>query len=342
MKNSSDSSSSSKRSAFTLVELLVVIAIIGILVGMLLPAVQSVREAARRTQCLNNIKQLGLATLNYESTRGKFPPGVLGPALKGQILQGEGPQQTGALCQVLPFMEQSNVAQLIEPNLSPNRFGDDGHGNGSWLNFDPTGSGIFNTRLASQSKIPSFECTSDGTSQVRVVTVSFYNDFINVDYRDNDIFGIGFGVTNYSPVGGVAGEVTGESQITNAAQWAGHNGIFGNRSKNTFADIKDGSSNTFLFGEVAGQPIALLSRSSVAHSWIGALNIPMFNWNYDRSGLSDSALGGRDLHVYNSYHPGVVNFALGDGSVKAIPKETDVTTMYRLSAMRDGQPVSLD
>ena len=68
----------------------------------------------------------------------------------------------------------------------------------------------------------------------------------------------------------------------------------------------------------------------------------MIDWNYDRTGLSVRALGGRDLHVYNSYHPGVVNFARGDGSVDSISKDTDVTTMYRLAAMKDGRVVSLD
>ena len=335
---SNDMKNSSKRNAFTLVELLVVIAIIGILIGMLLPAVQAVREAARRTQCMNNIRQIALATLNYESAHGRFPPGVLGPALAGQNLTGAGPQQMGAVCLTLPFLEQSNVDNLVEPNSSPDRLGDDGHGNGSWLNFDPTGDGRFNTRLASQAKVPSFQCPSDGTDPTVVVTVSFYNDFINRDFRDDNIFGLSFGTTNYSPVGGVAGDVTGSDALH--SQWIGYNGIFGNRSKTTFGQISDGSSNTLLYGEIAGQQVALVSRVPVAHCWIGAINIPMINWNYDRTGLSDSALGGRDLHVYTSYHPGAVNFARGDGSAGSISDDTDLTTMYRLAAMKDGNVVT--
>ncbi len=333
----------SNRGAFTLVELLVVIAIIGILVGMLLPAVQSVREAARRMSCANNIRQVALATLSFESANGRFPPGILGPELPLQNnLPGEDPQQLGVFPQILSFMEQDNLAQLVEPNLSPDRLGDDGNGNGSWLNFDPTGSMLFNTRLASQSQIPSLKCPSDNTNPEQVVTVSFYNDSINRDLRDDDVFGVSFGATNYSPVGGVVGEATSATPITGAAQWAGYNGILGNRSETRFGEILDGSTNTLLFGEIAGQPIALFSEVSVGHAWIGAINIPMIDWNYDRTGLAVRALGGRDLHVYSSYHTGVVNFALGDGSVVSLSDATDLITMYRLSAMNDGNVVSLD
>ena len=328
-----------KRNAFTLVELLVVIAIIGILIAMLLPAVQAVREAARRTQCVNNIKQVALASLNYESAFQRFPPGVLGPELPSQNLTGEGPQFVGVFCQLLPYMELNNVADLIEISLSPDALGDDGDvaggsENGSWPNFALT-EGEFNTRLASQSQIPSFECPSDDTDPVRLYTRRFWNDNGNPELRDDDEFNLGYGVTNYSPIGGVSGEIT-------TGEWSNHNGIFGNRSKTTFGQITDGTSNTLLFGEIAGQPLALSSQVSVSYAWIGAINIRMLGWKFDRAGLTDSQIGSRYLDKYNSYHTGVVNFALADGSVTTISEDADLTTMYNLSAMRDGNVTFLE
>ena len=326
-----------KRKAFTLVELLVVIAIIGILIAMLLPAVQAVREAARRTQCLNNIKQVALASMSYESAFQRFPPGLLGPGLSGQNLSGSGgPQAVGVLCQVLPYMELNNVADLVEVNLSADSL------DGSWRNFDPAGDSTFNTRLASQSRIPSFECPSDDTDPVQVVTVRFHNDFFNPDLKPADEFGLDYGLTNYSPIAGVLGSATSATGITDGAQWAGFNGIFTNRSKTTFGNITDGSSNTLLFGEIAGQPLALVSEVAVGYSWMGAVNLSMIGWEFDRTGLSPRAIGNRYLDKYNSYHTGVVNFARGDGSVTTIPQSTDVITMYHLSAMRDGNVVSFD
>ena len=103
---------SKHRSAFTLVELLVVIAIIGILVGMLLPAVQAVREAARRSKCQNHLKQLGLAALNFESAQMAFPPGVVDD---NDDLQDA--LHTGWVF-LLPYMEQNNVADQYDMNQS--------------------------------------------------------------------------------------------------------------------------------------------------------------------------------------------------------------------------------
>ena len=117
-----------RRLAFTLVELLVVIAIIGILVGLLLPAVQAAREAARRMQCSNNMKQIGLAVMNFESAYKQIPPGPFDgdPRLTGMVYNEPiGSYESGTTCcnaaspngwsqwfKILPFMEQTNVYNL--------------------------------------------------------------------------------------------------------------------------------------------------------------------------------------------------------------------------------------
>ena len=336
--------SSFKRMAFTLVELLVVIAIIGILIAMLLPAVQAVREAARRTQCLNNIKQVALASLNYEAALGRFPPGVLGNnTTSGGI--GENTQSVGVFCYLLPYMEFNNVADLIEVNLNPDIVAP------AWDNFDPAGDMTFNTRLASQTRIPSFECPSDDTEPDLIID-SHYHGSLNAHdtSRDNFEFNIRHGLTNYSAIGGVLGTITIDTTLAfrdgPGSQWVGYNGIFFNRSKTTFGEISDGSSNTLLFGEIAGQSgVGSNNPQTHGYAWIAAINLSMIGWEFDRntsSGapLSPSALSNRYLDKYNSYHPGVVNFARGDGSVISIPQSTDTTTMYRLSAMRDGNVVS--
>src|SRR6476469_4181326 len=105
----------SGKCAFTLVELLVVIAIIGILVALLLPAIQAARAAARRTQCANNIKQLGLAAMNFISAKKVFPVGLQGPSVfhTGDAAY-EGPIWTNVMVEVMPYMEQNNLQTAFD------------------------------------------------------------------------------------------------------------------------------------------------------------------------------------------------------------------------------------
>jgi prepilin-type N-terminal cleavage/methylation domain-containing protein/prepilin-type processing-associated H-X9-DG protein len=123
------------RRAFTLIELLVVIAIIGVIVALLLPAVQQAREAARRAQCRNNLKQLGLAVHNYESSHRTFPPGVLGTS--GSVAQGQ--RLHTWLVQILPYVDQQNVQTTYDFNR---RFDDPANA------------------AAAQSQMPIFLCPS--------------------------------------------------------------------------------------------------------------------------------------------------------------------------------------
>src|SRR5262249_21380153 len=112
-----------RRKGFTLVELLVVIAIIGVLIALLLPAVQKVREAADRATCASNIKQLALAAQNYESTNGRLPPGYLGPKPHSPLPAWPNVQKAqwvGCLPYLLPFVEQDNVYKNLTVNWDPN------------------------------------------------------------------------------------------------------------------------------------------------------------------------------------------------------------------------------
>lgn len=139
------------RRAFTLIELLVVIAIIAILIGLLLPAIQKIRESAARMTCSNNMKQLALATLNFEVTFRKLPLGKHGTASTNQTLAIG--TQAGVLVQILPYIEQENLFKEFKPELYTLN---SNSGGVSWLNFDAP-----NTYSLARTKIKMFLCPSD-------------------------------------------------------------------------------------------------------------------------------------------------------------------------------------
>ncbi len=252
----------SPRGAFTLIELLVVIAIIAILIGLLLPAVQKVREAASRMSCQNNLKQLGLAAHNYaDADDGRLPPGYLGPypnlvAPSGGS-SGYPGQFVGVLPYLLPYVEQGNLYQSMMQGVPADYLGATAVYSPWWANGS--------TWTAAQTRVPTFLCPSDNAYANTVGTITSAHTFSAPGAVDEDLsfFPIGgggdnLGRTNYAGVAGYAGAVSPSSA-----------GVFTNRSGVSLAQLSaaDGASGTVMFGETLGNSDA--GPRQYSDSWMG-------------------------------------------------------------------------
>lgn len=297
------------RRGFTLLELLVIIAIIGVLLALLVPAVQRVRESASRLSCANNLRQLGIACQNYDGTHGQLPPGYLGPVPNERFYGSDVDnfQHVGLLVYLLPFVEQDNLYKQLRVDLNPLRTGP------AWYTYATDW-------VLAQSRIKLFECPSDrlddtpswGTAMA--FHVFNYHAPIARNADDNtafDVVGLDpsnatmLGRSNYFGCAGLAGSGTSD-------YWAKYEGVFTNRSRTALGRIPDGTSNTLLLGEFDG---GRQNGLRFAHgSWMGTGMIP--TWG----GLPR---GGEPFMFpihFSSKHPGVVQFCLADGSVHALRK----------------------
>ncbi|MCA8988066.1 MAG: DUF1559 domain-containing protein [Planctomycetaceae bacterium] len=342
---------SKKMKGFTLIELLVVIAIIAILVALLLPAVQQAREAARRSSCKNNLKQLGLALHNYHDTFNVFPMGWWDRWSATNINVGND-GQWGWGTYILPFMEEAPLYDVLTPGDNPSAT-PGLVGTLAAAIDDPT-------RLAAmQVPIDSYRCPSDNTEGVN---------------RDNQIGGQPLATSNYvanhgSGTIGFPNNAGGSWKATKGKTPLGDqeaNGLFGRMFVTNMRDVTDGTSNSVALGErsqtVSAGGTTQLCRASVvfgcrdndrnALSWG-----PFVNHGAGKYGINNPAVGsGGDAGGicqggFSSNHKGGAQFVMCDGAVRFVSENIDHdfalggsswdvdTTFERILGVNDGQVV---
>ena len=339
--------SGGSRRAFTLIELLVVIAIIAVLIALLLPAVQSAREAARRIQCTNNLKQLALATHNYESSNGAFPMGNQGwkfPSC-GSAYPSDATLHT-AFIYIMPFIESG--AQFNSYNLTR------------------VFASVANT-TSNYTQVNAFVCPSDGEfTQEPAIYVPYVHISYATSRGQNE--NIGFSWANTS----VPDPTAPYYQNCNGDPG---DGMFGWQASFKIAQVKDGLSNTFLFGEVSrfkDEPASAFSIGNLAiwfaddYSGKGAVPtsaayvVPKLNAPPDRTGdvytacfvtsgafyppdwIKVPACQNLGQFAFRSLHPGGANFAFADGSVRFVKDSVNLATYRALGTRGGGEVVSSD
>ena len=328
------------RRAFTLVELLVVIAIIGVLVALLLPAVQAAREAARRMSCGNNIKQLALALHNYQDALGKLPPAALGlTSCTGTSTETSGLNASG-WTMALPFFEMGNLHAKYDFSSAAATYV--ASGNTVPLKGDPVSSGnaaVISTQLKifncpSDSGTPFLEEGKDGSSHYIVKAGS----------------GVKGAKTSYdfSTNGPTACTQTWES-------YGAKQRLFSTQSKSTIESAKDGTSNTIMLCETTFEVWDGRSPAWGYRGWVqvginptgsgnppvGINTWPCCSWN----SWATSPMPGRRGKLGSwgspgSLHPAGAQFALADGSVRFINQNIDIVTLESLATANGGEVVS--
>ena len=328
---------------FTLVELLVVIAIIGILVGLLLPAVQAAREAARRMQCSNNLKQLGLAVHNYESTYKKFPAGriKLASLNTGNITAAHYPAQNiQGLATLLPYIEQTNLYNQFNWNAS---FGDFKLISPSMPMAQPSAFVSGNARVAT-TPVATFFCPTDGgprTINPASVSTAHYTPQLALDNT------LQAAKTCYD-------FIMDDRTLSAYNHWAtttsGTRYPFGENSFASMGTISDGTSNTFAMGEMTLDLINGVTSGWAFAGWVSVGIDPVGNWNttFPATGLnvwkynvSPLRSGARaSWYTAASLHTGGVQFVYCDGSVHFVSQSIDTPSLQFLSMSQDGQVIA--
>ena len=319
--------SRSLRPGFTLIELLVVIAVIAVLIALLLPAVQQAREAARRAQCANNLKQIGLALHNYESANNRFPAGQ-----EGSVAAGNWRVES------FPYMELGAVYDQM-PNMTVTVNGT------SVPRKNAYGSTVLNNLV-----IPTWKCPS--SSQPDAQPAAWVTWWANNNHQVPSYIGV---MGAYPDPAGSTGAI----YNSNYGGWWSNNGMLVPNAPTRIADATDGLSNTIAVAEQSGKvqncgyasgdarngyytpwggvtftnPIG--TQAAGADCWGLGLTCVAYQINSQTcpAGANTSYVGNS---ILNSFHTGGINVLFGDGSVRFVTNGFDFTMLQRLCTKADG------
>jgi prepilin-type N-terminal cleavage/methylation domain-containing protein len=308
------------RSGFTLIELLVVIAIIAILMALLLPAVQKVREAANKMLCASNLRQIAIACHNYHNDYNRLPPGYHGPLPNAQSLNMSQFQQSGFLAEILPYMEQDNLFKLMvhpDTNQPGFPFGLNQVSSPWYLNS-------INFNVA-RARLKMYLCPSDTHFDATVgvgVAVHFWNDASGARIQANAIplpQSADLGRSNYVGVNGASGNGV-HSLLSQFV------GVMANRGDLTLGQLaaQDGTSNTLMIGEMLASNDPRLGQPRIRHfeaCWFGIGAGGTYAGMPNGATMGDGGPvvpGEPPWYCFSSRHAAVVQFAFGDGSTRGV------------------------